>query len=263
MPESKRILVTGAAGAVGAAAAKALVEAGHAVRGMDRVPIPELADVVVADLTDAQAVRAAVAGMDTVVHLAATPDDADFMEHLLPNNVVGLYNVCDAAREAGVSRLILASTGQVVSGVQPRDGETTVRVEDGTAPRNHYACTKVFAEAMGDMYAHRFGMSVIVVRPGWLPREQRHVDGIASSVGGQAMYFSPPDAGRFFVCAVEADDVPFAIVFAASNSSTSPAFDLEPARRLLGYEPRDTWPDHSPHVVPAGAPDNVSPSAST
>jgi uronate dehydrogenase len=251
--QSKNVLVTGAAGAIGRAAAAALVDAGHAVRGFDRVPMPDLTDSVVADLTDVTAVNAAVAGMDTVVHLAATPDDADFQEHLLPNNVVGLYNVMDAARETQVSRLVVTSTVQVVWGLRQYGESATIRVEDGTAPRNHYACTKVFAEAMGEMYAHRFGMSVIVVRPGWLPREQRHVDAIAASETAQAIYFSPPDAGRFFRCAVEAEDVPFAVVFAASRSGGEDPLDLEPARRHLGYVPQDTWPDNSPHPVPSGA----------
>ncbi len=62
-----------------------------------------------------------------------------------------------------------------------------------------------------------------------------------------------PDAARLFRCAGEAEDVPFAIVVAATKSARSDPLDLEPARRHLGYVPQDTSPDNSPHPVPESA----------
>ena len=73
---------------------------------------------------------------------------------------------------------------------------------------------------------------------------------MARSPVGQAMYLSPGDAGRFFRCAVEAEGIPFAILFATSRSNGPVLFDLEPARRLIGFEPRDTFPDGIPHPLP-------------
>ena len=210
---------------------------------------PHADESIVANLADAGAVRDATRGMDTVIHLAATPDDADFMSELLPNNVIGLFNVFDAARDEGVERLVVTSTGQVVGGV-PRYTDRPVMLEDGTAPRNHYAVTKVMAEAMADMYAHRHDMSVIVVRPGWLPRELHHVHGIMKSEWGQAVYFSPNDAGRFFRCCVEAVGVKHAVLFATSKSNGKIVFDIEPALELIGYEPQDVWPQNCPHPLP-------------
>ena len=70
---------------------------------------------MVADVADAAAVREAVRGMDAVVHLAAQPHDVPFPELVGPN-VVGLYNVMNAAREEGVRRLVVASSMMVVAG---------------------------------------------------------------------------------------------------------------------------------------------------
>ena len=89
--------------------------------------------------------------MDTIIHLGAYPNPADFIDVLLGPNVVGLYHICEAAKDLGVERLVLASTLQVVTGHQFAD--RPVRIEDGPAPVNYYALTKAWAEVTGDMYA--------------------------------------------------------------------------------------------------------------
>ena len=140
----KRVLVTGSTGAIGQPLIRHLLGRGHQVRGFARRPTPGLDDAVQGDLTDQDAVRRAVEGMDTVVHLGAYPNPADFIDLLLGPNVVGLYYVCEAAVELGVKRLILASTVQVTTGHKFRDRPVTV--EDGPAPVNHYALTKVWSK---------------------------------------------------------------------------------------------------------------------
>src|SRR5262249_31367696 len=114
MLPSSLVLVTGSTGRVGRAVVRELQSRGCPVRGFDRVATPGLPDCVVGDLTDVDAPRRAPAGAGTVIHLAATPDDADFLSELVPNNVVGVYHVFEAARAAGVRRLVVASSGQVV-----------------------------------------------------------------------------------------------------------------------------------------------------
>jgi nucleoside-diphosphate-sugar epimerase len=110
MTRAKAVLVTGSTGRIGRAVSAELVARGHRVRGFDRVPSPALADAVVGDVANPDALARALAGMDTVVHLAATPDEADFLTCLLPNNVVGLYHVLEAARHARLARLVLVSS---------------------------------------------------------------------------------------------------------------------------------------------------------
>ena len=245
--EPKRVLVTGATGAIGAPLAAHLVQRGHSVRGFARRVSPGLDDYVVGDLGDRDAVRRAVEGRDTVVHLGAYPNPADFIDVLLQPNVVGLFHICEAAAEFGVRRLVLASTVQVVTGHRFRD--RPVRIEDGPAPVNHYALTKVWAEAAGEMYARVHGMSVISVRIGWLPRNTEDARRLAASAHGPDMFFSHEDSKRFHTLCVESPE-PAPGTSVILNASSRPVgigrLDLEPARRVIGYVPQDTWPDGLP-----------------
>jgi nucleoside-diphosphate-sugar epimerase len=236
------VLVTGSAGRLGRASCAELVACGHAVRGFDLAPTPGVDDSITGSLLDADALTRAMTGVTTLIHLAATPDDADFERELVPNNIVGVHRVLEAARVAGVKRLILASSGQVNDG-QQLNGPWPARAEDPVTPRYWYAATKLFMESIGHSFSARHGMSVIVARLGWCPRTQEQVREIAADERFQDVYLSPGDAGRFFACAVEApESVRFAIVYPTSRPLKRERLDLEPAKRLLGYMPRGTWP---------------------
>jgi uronate dehydrogenase len=243
-PQPKRVLVTGSTGAIGSVVAQHLLERGHQVRGFARRPSPGLKDYVVGDLSDQDAVRRAVKGMEVVVHLGAYPNDADFLDVLLEPNVRGLFHVCDAAREFKVQRLSLASTLQTVAGhgSPPR----SIRIEEGPAPTNHYALTKVWAEEMGKMVARVHGISVVNVRIGWLPRNPKEADGLKSAEEGPDHFFSHADAQRFYERVVESPKPgpgEAVTVFATSRPAHTERLDLEPARSILGYEPQDVWPN--------------------
>ena len=254
--EKKRVLVTGARGAVGTAASIELRRRGHFVRGFGRNAMENVDEACVGDLADRAAVSAASEGVDAVVHLAATPDVSDFMTELLQPNIVGVYNVMEAAREHGVKRVVFASTVQTVMGFQKFADQELIRPEDGTAPRNHYSVSKVFGEAMCEMYAHEYGISTIPVRVGWLPREQHHVDSLSKSEWGQNVYLSPGDTGRFFACCVEAGELPpVTTLFVTSIPKTRTILDLEPSKRWVGYEPQETWPEGCPHPLPQTIPE--------
>ena len=239
------ILVTGSAGRVGQAVVKELLARGESVRGFDRVPTPGVADSHVGNLTDATSVHRAAEGATAVIHLAATPDDADFMTELLPNNLVGLHHVMEATRLAGAKRLVLASTGQV-NWWQRERTERAIRPDELPTPRYWYAAAKVFAEAIGQGYAETHGLSVIAARLGWCPRPGQEKE-IASLDWAQDLYLSPGDAGRFFHAAVRAPlTIRFAVVYATSKHLKLPRFDLAPTKALLGWEPTEQWPDGLP-----------------
>jgi hypothetical protein len=144
--------------------------------------------------------------------------------------------------------LVLASSGQV-NWWQRQAEQLPVRVNDPPSPRYWYAATKMFLEAIGRGYAETHGMSVIVVRLGWCPRTPAQVQEIAASEWAQDVYLSPGDAGRFFAGAVEAASVGFAIVYASSRPIRRQHFDLEPTKRLVGFEPRESWPQGIEIVV--------------
>jgi nucleoside-diphosphate-sugar epimerase len=237
------ILVTGSAGRIGQAVVRELKARGLNLRGFDLAPTPGINDSVVGNISDAEAVRRAAQGVQTLIHLAAIPDDDDFLTKLLPNNIVGAYNILEAARLAGVNRLVLASSGQVVWW-QRFSGPLPIGADALPSPRGWYAAGKLFLEGAGRAYAEAHGLSVIAARLGWCPRNREHVEELARTDWGPDVYLSPRDAGRFFACAALAPaDIRFAVVYACSRPLRQVVYDPEPAKQLLGYEPLDTWPE--------------------
>jgi uronate dehydrogenase len=243
------VVVTGSAGRLGRAACRELLRRGWHVRGFDRHPGP-VGEAIVAELADTAALGAALSGAVALVHLAATPDDDDFRSRLLPDNLVGLRACLESARAAAVPRLILASSGQV-NFVQQQEGPWPIRVGDPLSPRGWYAVTKVALEAAGQVHARVTGATVISVRLGWCPRSHDHAEELGRSFHGPHCYLSPGDAGRFFAAAVEHPVPPgHHVVFAASRPVALEILDPEPARRLLGWAPRDRWPEGAADDLP-------------
>ncbi len=244
MARSELVLVTGSAGRIGQAIVTEFNKQGIPTRGFDLVATPSLDDAMVGNLQDPDALAGAMDGVGTLIHLAATPDDVeDFVGTMVPNNIVGVYNVFEAARKAGVGRMILASSGQTVWGRRVT-GPWPIQVTDPPTPRYWYAATKLFLEAAGRAYADAHQMEVIAARIGWLPRSVDQVKEIVELDWAKDVYFSPNDAGRFFVCAVRAKlKSNYVVVFATSKPAKLMRNDLEPAKELLGYVPADTWPE--------------------
>ncbi len=208
------------------------------MRGFDRVLTPGVSDSVVADLEEREAVRAAVRGADALVHLAAQPDDADF-SLLEGPNVRGLFHVFDAARQEGLRRVVLASSIQVVGQWwEPKAVPASTR---DTQPLNHYALTKVWAEQMSEMYARVYGLSVVAARVAFMVRNPEEARRLAR-LGLFDTYLSRGDAGRFFAAAIEAVGISFAVLYAVGVGGER-LFDMEPARRWIGFTPRDRWPE--------------------
>jgi len=242
-----RILVTGAAGAIGVPVCRELLERGHEVRGLDRVRTPDLSDSLVADIEDRAGVREAMRGIQAVVHLAAQPDDADFAERLAGPNVLGLFHVMDAARQEGTQRVVLASSIQTLGKWWRRD-RTEPASTLQASPSNHYGLTKVWAERMGEMYAHTYAMSVIAARVAFMVRNPTEARRMQQKRVFD-LYLSRGDVGRFFAQAVEAEGVDFSVLYAVGLGGER-LFDMEPARRVIGFEARDRWPEGLGFAVP-------------
>ena len=226
----KTILLTGASGRIGRCLRSALRD-GYRLVLFNRSIIDDLGPneaLVRGDTADAAAVEAAARGADVIVDMAGVSDVAPFRDKLLPTNILGTYNVFEAARVAGVPRVVYASTHHVV-GYYPA-GERL----DETAPyrpSSMYGVTKCFAEATGRLYADKAGLQVICLRIGFFrdrPLEERHL----------AVWISPGDMARLVRCAVEAPHIHYEIVYGISNN-TRRWWDLSYARQVLGYEPQD------------------------
>src|SRR5438876_12206977 len=112
----RRVLVTGMSGLIGGALRRHL-EGTYALSALNRRPIPGV-KCHQADVADLDAIAPAFDGVDTVVHLAARTGSSDSFDEILRANVVGTYNVFEAARRAGVRRVVYASSGATVSGYE-------------------------------------------------------------------------------------------------------------------------------------------------
>jgi nucleoside-diphosphate-sugar epimerase len=206
----KRYLVTGGSGFLGAALVRRLVAGGAEVRVLDnhsRGALEKLGDVaaavdmVEADIRDADRVRAAVRGVDCVVHLAYVNGTEFFYsepELVLDVGIRGMLNVLDACRSEGVGDLVLASSSEVyqLPPTVPTDESTPLTVPDVLNPRYSYGGGKIACELLAINYGRTGFDRVTVFRPhnvygpdmGWehvLPQfVLRAVDAIAASPAG-------------------------------------------------------------------------------
>ena len=220
-----RVLVTGAAGRVGQCVVRGL-QKNHIVRGHDRVPMPELADHVIADLTDFAALSRAIDGMDAIVQLGGLPGGDDW-DALLQSNFIGTYNVFEAARQLGVKRIAYASRAGVLS---PYPQLQTRTVEMVPRPIGHYTVSKVFGEALAHSYAHQHAMEIVCVRIGNFSLERDQPE--------HPHHLSHGDCVRVFECAITHPGVRYEVVFGVSASNW-PLYDMEHGKMAIGYEPQD------------------------
>ena len=116
---------------------------------------------VTASVTDLDAMTAACAGVDAVIHLAAIADEAPW-ERIAAVNIEGTYVAFEAARRAGVPRVVYASSNHAV-GFAPRS-EFPVPDYAFPAPDTYYGVAKVTGEALAALYHHRYGMDAICLR---------------------------------------------------------------------------------------------------
>jgi uronate dehydrogenase len=165
-----RLLITGAAGGIGQALRSSLSGSYQLLRLADLKtpsgPLGANEELINFDITDLEAATSACQGIDCVVHMAGISDEPqvdDPWAELLPANIIGTYNLFEAARRAGVKRFIYASSNHAV-GFYRRG-----KIIDATAlprPSCLYGVTKVFGEALGRLYADKHGMSVACLRIG-------------------------------------------------------------------------------------------------
>jgi dTDP-glucose 4,6-dehydratase/UDP-glucose 4-epimerase len=176
---TKRYLVTGGTGFIGAALVRRLISDGHTVRVLDnswRGPAARLADLagrfdmVNADIRDAPAVEAAARGVDTVYHLAYVNGTEFFYsqpELVLDVGIRGMLNVIDACRQHGVGELIVASSSEVYQtpSAVPTDETSPLVVPDVMNPRYSYGGGKILWELMAVNYGRKGFNRVMIFRP--------------------------------------------------------------------------------------------------
>jgi nucleoside-diphosphate-sugar epimerase len=229
-------------GLIGGAVRRHLDPAVYEVRSLSRRAVDGVPSHQ-ADIADLEAIQPAFAGVDTVVHLAAAIGNPPF-ETVLRANVVGTYNVFEAARRAGVARVIFASSGATVSGwerVEPyralaegrydglRDWPMITH-ETPLRPSGAYGASKVWGEALGRHYADAHGLSVICVRIGHVSDADRPI-----KAREFAVWASQRDVARMIErCLAAPPTVRFDIVFVTSAQPLGlPRPRPRPRRRRL------------------------------
>ncbi|WP_375401513.1 NAD-dependent epimerase/dehydratase family protein [uncultured Amnibacterium sp.] len=248
-----KLLITGAAGRIGTAIAPLLREQGQTLRLLDLLRPKAATDddtVVIASATDLTSMTHAATGMDLVLHLAGYPGERTWRD-MIDVNVESTRVALESARATGVPVTVLASSVHA-AGFTPSDA-AGARVP-APRPDTYYGVSKVVGEALGSLYADRFGMTVVSARI-------MNFDDRPRSVRSLRIWVSPADLTRLVLAALTAP-AGHHIVWGVSANSRG-VVDLA-AGRAIGFEPRDDaeafadvvareagFPDAT-HLPPAG-----------
>ena len=245
----KTILMTGAAGGIGTYL-RPEFKGKYALRLSDREPINTLGEgesFVQADLSDLDAICAAAEGVDGILHYGGCAGEAPW-ETILDANIVGMRNVFEAARLCGVKRIVWASSNHAV-GFYRRD--ETIDHTVYPKPDSRYGVSKVFGEAMGSLYADRYGLEVVNLRIGNVSTEP--VDKRRLSI-----WVSPRDLAQLCGIALDHPDIRFVIFYGVSDNARS-WYDNRNAE-AYGYRPQDQSEPYADAVLAKEAPtDPASP----
>ena len=259
----RRVLVTGASGRIGRHVVDALVDDCE-VTALDLAPPVQDVPFIEGDVLDLQRVRAAMTGQDAVIHLAAldigVPAEP---EGYFGVNVMGTWNTLQAAREAGIRKVVLASSisatgiGEMRSDFPPE----YLPVDEAHAmkPAHAYGLGKLVLENVARGFVRQGDVSVICLRPVAVIFEsnlRRTVDRAADAAHPWlAAYVTGEDTGRAFAAALD-HDAPFDALFIAADDSASPVPTLERLAGVYGAEPpvrNPGWFERNPLASPIDA----------
>jgi uronate dehydrogenase len=233
-PMTDRVLITGAAGAIGTALRDGLRAQWRHLRLTDIRPVQNLTnneEAIVADVADRKAIDGMMHGVRAVVHLAGMIGNYD-LEALFRVNARGLFDVFESARLGGVERIVFASSNHAF-GCYP----ITEPVSPALPPRpdSLYGVFKVLGETMLRNYYDRHGIQSVSLRIGTYrtkPIDQRSL----------ATWLSPADVAQLVDLSLRHADPGCMVVNGYSNNTRLKTHD--PNWAVLGYQPRDNAEDY-------------------
>jgi hypothetical protein len=242
----RKVLVTGAAGHIGSYFSQ---NSGTKYKlrlmireGDDASKIKDHGEVITCELSDLEGLKRACSGMDMVLHLAADPSPSATWDSLLPNNIIGTYNIFVAAKASGCRRVIYASSIHAVSGYP---GDYQVHTTDPVNPGDLYGVTKCFGEAMARYMAEQEGLEAICLRIGAFQpiEEARKAEGLWM----MDAFVSHRDLTQLICRCIDTEELKFAILHGLSNNRFK-RLDISDARELVGYEPVDDLVAENPKL---------------
>src|SRR5579883_1580255 len=237
------VLVTGAAGGIGTRLRALLRNVYADLRWSDIRPPADLEDDPAfqqADLADLSAVEKITEGVDGIVHLGGESVEQSW-DRILRANLVGCYNLFEAARRRKVERVVFASSNHAV-GFYPR--HRRIGVNAPVRPDSRYGVSKAFGEALGALYAYKHGLRVTCIRIGNFgdaPVDRRRL----------SIWLKPEDLVQLIRIGLEHPDLRYEIFFGASGNARS-WWDNEAAFRY-GYRPSGRAEDHAAAALAAEA----------
>ena len=208
-----RILLTGAAGGLGQALRPRLKANCNVLRSSDRVilgMVTEQEEFVLAELANASAVMAMMQGVDAVVHLGGVSTEAAF-EPILQANILGMYNLYEAARKHGVKRIIFASSNHVTGYYKQSE---TINAAHPPRPDGLYGVSKAFGEDLSRFYFDRYGIETACIRIGSSfpePKDRRML----------ASWLSYDDLHRLITACLTTPVLGHSIIFGMSNNAVT------------------------------------------
>ena len=229
-PSHHTLLMTGAAGGLGQAMRARLKANCEVLRLSDIAPMaPALAgeEVVQADLADAGAVQSLVAGCQAIVHFGGVSTEQPWGP-ILQANIIGAYNLYEAARVHGVKRVVFASSNHVMGFYRQSE---VVDALSPPRPDGLYGLSKAFGEDLSRLYFDRYGIETACVRIGSSfpePRDRRML----------ASWISHDDMHRLITACLTTQVLGHSIIYGTSDNSVS-WYDNRLARHI-GYRPKDS-----------------------
>lgn len=237
----QRVLLTGAAGGIGSYLRKLLPPVYPGLVLSDMFKPSDLAPserFIEADLREAAEIEAACAGVDGIIHLGGQSTEAPW-ETILEANIIGCYNLFEAARKAGVKRVIFATSNHAV-GYYPRS--TTIPTDVVARPDSRYGVSKLFGEGLGAMYAYKHGIGVTALRIGNVgdkPLDQRRL----------AIWLKPEDLVQLIRIGLERPGLVYEVMYGISDNTRS-WYDNSRAV-ALGYKPEGRSEEFAAAVLAA------------
>jgi uronate dehydrogenase len=223
----RRVLLTGASGGIGTRLRELLPPLYPDLRLSDLTTPKDLGadeEFVAADLADMSAVERIVEGMDGIIHMGGFSVEGPW-DTILQSNIVGTYNLFEAARRKGVKRIVFASSNHVV-GFYPRDQHIGIDVT--ALPDTRYGVSKAFGESLGAFYAYKFGLEVLCLRIG-------NVSDQPGNLRLAAIWLKPEDLVQLIRIGLEHPDIRYEIFYGVSGNAGS-WWDNSVADRY-GYKP--------------------------
>ena len=237
----RRVAVTGAAGSLARDILPGLAARGHELVGIDQhAPASfEGARWETGSIADRAWMADVLRGCDAVIHLAGIPLESDW-ESMLRVNIDGTQAVLEAARVAGVSRAILASSIHAAGFVPVPSAGSLVGDDVIIRPNTFYGVSKAAVEALGSLYHDRWGLEVICVRIASRfarPQDERML----------STWLSPADAVRLFEAALTTPDPGYRVVWGVSANTRG--FLSDEGGAAIGFAPQDDAEAYAQDVV--------------